>query len=159
MASMPSAIRDFPAALHRSESELPFVPYQEGVAFQLLHADVEAGLWVVRVRFQPGATLQRHKHTGEVFAVTFKGAWKYLEYPEVNTAGSYLFEPAGSVHTLHVLESNEGITDAWFAIRGANLNLDENGNVESVLDAAAALEIYTARCREEGHPEPNVIRT
>jgi len=75
----------------------------------------------------------------------------------VNTAGSYLFEPAGSIHTLHALKSNDGITDAWFAIRGANLNLDAAGNVESVLDAALALEIYTTRCREAGHPMPNVI--
>ena len=34
------------------------------------------------------------------------GAWKYAEYPEVNRAGSYLFEPAGSIHTLTVLEDN-----------------------------------------------------
>ena len=107
--------------------------------------------------FQPGVTIQRHKHTGEVFAFTLQGAWKYVEYPEVNTAGSYLYEPAGSVHTLHVLESNHEITDAWFAIRGANLNLDDKGNVESVLDAAAALEIYNAQCRQAGHERPNVI--
>ena len=62
-----------------------------------------------------------------------------------------------TVDTLHALKSDDGITDAWFAIRGANLNLDDNGNVESVLDAAMALEIYVTRCREEGHPVPNVI--
>jgi quercetin dioxygenase-like cupin family protein len=146
-----------PSALHRGESELPFVPYQEGVTFQLLQADVETGLWVVRVRFAPGVSIQRHKHTGEVFGFTLRGAWKYLEYPEVNTAGSYLYEPAGSVHTLHALESNTEITDAWFAIRGANLNLDEKGNVETVLDAGAVLEIYRARCRQAGHPTTDVI--
>jgi quercetin dioxygenase-like cupin family protein len=147
-----------PSALHRGEKDLPFVPYQPGVTFQLLHADIAAGLWVVRVRFEPGVTIQRHKHTGEVFGLTLRGAWKYLEYPEVNTAGSYLYEPAGSVHTLHVLESNQEITDAWFAIRGANLNLDDKGNVEAVIDAAAALEIYLAGCRQAGHPRPDVIR-
>jgi len=159
MASKPITATVAPAALHRSENELPFVTYQEGVTFQLLQADIEAGLWVIRVRFQPGTTIQRHKHTGEVFAFTLKGSWKYLEYPEVNTAGSYLFEPAGSVHTLHVPRSNSEVTDAWFAIRGANLNLDEQGNVESVVDAAAALEIYLARCRAEGHALPSVIGT
>jgi 2,4'-dihydroxyacetophenone dioxygenase len=159
MASSTTSLQNIPAALHRSEHELPFVAYQEGVVFQLLHVDIEAGLWVIRVRFQPGCTIQRHKHTGEVFAFTIQGAWKYLEYPEVNTAGSYLFEPAGSVHTLHVPESNQEITDAWFAIRGANLNLDEHGNVESVVDAAAALQIYLDRCRAEGHPPPKVIGT
>lgn len=157
MASKAVAIGVVPSALHRSESELPFVTYQEGVMFQLLQVNIEAGLWVIRARFQPGTTIQRHKHTGEVFAFTLKGSWKYLEYPEVNTAGSYLFEPAGSVHTLHVPASNHEVTDAWFAIRGANLNLDEQGNVESVSDASFVLDFYLDRCRAEGHPAPNVI--
>ena len=156
MSASPIAM-PLPTALHRGEKELPFVPYQEGVLFQLLQADIEGGLWVVRVRAQPGVTIQRHKHTGEVFAYTIAGAWKYLEYPEVNTEGSYLYEPAGSTHTLHVLKSNPGITDMWFAIRGANLNLDEKGNVEAVVDAGAVLEIYLAGCRAAGHPSPNVI--
>jgi 2,4'-dihydroxyacetophenone dioxygenase len=160
MAASPTAVPAVPAvplALLRNEKELPFVMYQPGVTFQLVHVDIEAGLWVVRVRAEPGATIQRHKHTGEVFAFTLQGSWKYLEYPEVNIAGSYLFEPAGSVHTLHVLKSNDEITDVWFAIRGANLNLDERGNVESVLDAAAVLDVYQARCREAGHATPMVI--
>ena len=88
-----------PLALHRAESDLPFVPYQEGVTFQLVQADIAAALWTLRLRAEPGITIQRHKHTGEIFAFTLQGSWKYLEYPEVNTAGSYLYEPPGSVHT------------------------------------------------------------
>ena len=146
-----------PVALHRAEKDLPFVAYQEGVVFQLLHADVEAGLWVIRVRFEPGVTIQRHKHTGEVFAFTLTGSWKYLEYPQVNTSGSYLYEPAGSIHTLHVPDTNTEVTDVWFAIRGANLNLDDEGNVESVLDAGAVLGIYRYVCEKDGHALPDVI--
>jgi len=146
-----------PEALHRAEKDLPFVEYQEGVVFQFLQADVATGLWVIRVRFQPGVTIQRHRHTGEVFAFTIRGSWNYVEYPELNTAGSYLFEPAGSIHTLYVPGSNKEVTDVWFAIRGANLNLDEAGNVESVLDAGAVLEIYRARCEKSGLAHPDVI--
>jgi len=147
----------FPISPNRGESDLPVVPYQEGVTFQLLQADVEAGLWVIRVRFEPGVSLQKHKHTGEVFGFTITGNWKYREYPEVNHAGSYLYEPAGSVHTLEVPAENKGITDVWFAIRGANLNLDERGNVESVLDAGAVLEVYRAQCAAAGLASPSVI--
>ena len=146
-----------PIALHRGESDLPFVPYQEGVTFQLCQVDLEAGFFVVRVRGEPGRTIQRHKHTGEIFAFTLSGSWKYLEYPEVNTAGSFLYEPAGSMHTLHFPATNTETTDVWFVLHGANLNLDEAGNVESVLDAGAALEAYRAGCRDAGLPEPNVI--
>ena len=157
MSAQPEALPNVPVSFHRAEEELPFVPYQDGVVFQLLHVDIEAGLWVVRVRFDAGVTIQRHKHTGEVFAFTLSGSWKYLEYPEINTAGSYLYEPAGSVHTLHVPASNEEITDVWFAIRGANLDLDSEGNVENVIDAGTILEVYRARCAEAGFSAPDVI--
>ena len=114
MATAFAPIPGIPEALHRAEKDLPFVEYQEGVVFQLLHADVAVGLWVIRVRFQPGVTIQRHRHTGEVFAFTLQGSWKYLEYPDVNVAGSYLFEPAGSIHTLDVPDTNKEVTDVWF---------------------------------------------
>ena len=157
MTATLTAIPGVPAALHRAERDLPFVDFQDGVVFQLLQVDVETGLWVIRVRFQPGVTIQRHSHTGEVFAFTLTGSWKYFEYPEVNTAGSYLYEPAGSIHTLHVPATNPEVTDVWFAIRGANLNLDEEGKVESVLDAGAVLEIYLGLCEAGGHGRPKVI--
>jgi 2,4'-dihydroxyacetophenone dioxygenase len=147
----------FPPALHRGEGELPFVTFLEGVEIQLVQASVENGLWVVRTRFAPGVTLPRHKHTGEVFAMTLSGSWRYLEYSDVNTAGSYLYEPAGSIHTLHVPSTNREATDVWFAIRGANLNLDEQGNVASVWDAQFVIDAYLELCRVAGHPRPAVI--
>lgn len=146
-----------PGALHRGEQELPFVTFMEGLELQLLQADVEKGLWVVRTRFAPGVTLPTHKHTGEVYALTLAGSWKYLEYPEVNTTGSYLYEPAGSVHTLHVPASNAGVTDVWFAISGANLNLDQQGQVASVWDAQFLIDSYLSLCEQAGHPTPRVI--
>lgn len=146
-----------PLSLHRAEDELPFVPYQEGVVFQLLQVNIEGGLWVIRVRFEPGVTIQRHRHTGEVFAFTVSGSWRYLEYPDINSAGSYLYEPAGAIHTLHVPATNKEVTDVWFAIRGANLDLDAAGNVETVLDAATVLGIYRGRCKERGLAAPRVI--
>jgi hypothetical protein len=146
-----------PMALHRGENDLPFVDLGDGSQLQLLHCDVEAGLWVVRSRFPAGYRVQTHKHTGEVYAFTIAGSWRYVEYPQVNTAGSYLFEPAGSVHTLIVPEDVEGVTDVWFAIRGANLNLDADGNVEMVIDAGVIRDFYLASCEQMGLPRPDVI--
>jgi quercetin dioxygenase-like cupin family protein len=144
-------------AIHRGESELPFVEFAEGVNLQLLQVDLDQGLWVVRTRFAPGITIPTHRHTGPVFAVTLAGSWKYLEYPDVNTAGSYLFEPAGSVHTLTVPPTEKDVTDVWFAIYGANLNLDANGNVEAVIDAELILQFYRNMCAAKGYGEPAVI--
>lgn len=157
MHAQVEAVGGIPTAAHLGEGELPFVRFTDGVDFQLLQVDVEAGLWVVRTKFDPGTTIQRHRHTGQVFAVTFSGAWRYLEYPEINRKGSYLFEPAGSIHTLHALSENTEVTDVWFAIYGGNLNLDDDGNVESVTDSSSVLEQYLTGCEELGLSKPPVI--
>src|SRR6478609_9484559 len=148
---------ELPRALHRGEADLPFVSVGAGTQIKKLQVDIPGGLWVVRTRFDPGITIPRHKHTGEVYAFTIAGMWKYLEYPEVNTAGSYLFEPAGSIHTLTVPAEVEGQTDVWFAIRGANLNLDDDDNVTTVIDAGLMADFYVAMCEELGHGRPAVI--
>ena len=149
---------DIPTAILRGEDELPFVDLGDGSTLQLLQVDVDQGLWVIRTKFRPGMTVDTHKHTGTVHAFTLSGSWKYLEYPDdVNVAGSYLFEPAGSIHTLHVPETNAGITDVFFAIHGANLNLDAEGNVESVYDASSILQAYMFLCEAQGIPRPSVV--
>jgi quercetin dioxygenase-like cupin family protein len=149
-----------PAAILRHEDDLPFVDLGDGSTLQLLQVDVDAGLWVIRTKFQAGMTVPTHKHTGVVHAFTLSGSWKYLEYPEdVNEAGSYLFEPAGSIHTLHVPEDNTEVTDVFFAIQGANLNLDAAGNVTSVIDAGGIRDFYLAMCEADGHGRPPVIGT
>lgn len=112
-----SIVETAPTAIHRGEDELPFVDIGDGTLLQLLQVDLAQGVWVVRNRFAPGTTIPTHKHTGHVFAFTVAGSWHYLESPEaVNRAGSYLYEPAGSVHTLHVPEGNTEVTDVWFTI-------------------------------------------
>ena len=157
MSSETISITELPLALHCGEGEVPFVPYQKDVEFQLLHVNVENALWVVRVRFQPGVTIARHRHTGEVLAFTLAGSWRYLEYPDVNTAGSYLYEPAGAIHTLHVPDTNDDVTDVWFAVRGANLDLDDDENIIAVLDAGAVRDMYLTQCAEKGLPNPPVL--
>ena len=156
MTTVP-ALPGFPRAIHRGDSELPFVSLGDGTHIQLLHVNIPQGLWVVRTRFEPGVTIPTHRHTGPVYAFTLAGRWKYLEYPEVNTAGSYLYEPAGSVHTLTVPADQQGVTDVWFAIYGANLNLDADGNVVSVIDATFIRQVYLAACMANDLPPPNLI--
>jgi 2,4'-dihydroxyacetophenone dioxygenase len=150
-------VTEIPRALHLGEEDAPFVDLGNGVELQVLKIDIEAGLWVIRNRFQPGLVVERHKHTGCVHAFTLSGSWKYLEYPEVNRAGSYLFEPAGSIHTLIVPEDNTEVTDVWFAIQGANLNLDENDQIQMVIDAALIRDVYLGACEAAGLPRPPVI--
>jgi 2,4'-dihydroxyacetophenone dioxygenase len=147
-----------PTAILRHEEELPFVDLGDGSTLQLLQVDVEAGLWIIRTKFTPGMTVDTHKHTGCVYAFTMSGSWLYLEYPDsVNVAGSYLFEPAGSIHTLHVPEANTEVTDVVFVIHGANLNLDADGNVTSVIDAGMVRDFYVVMAEAAGCTDPPVI--
>jgi quercetin dioxygenase-like cupin family protein len=156
---MASIAPEAPTAIHRGKDQLPFITFPDGTGMQVLQVDLSVGVWVVQSRFPAGITIPTHKHTGLVYAFTRSGSWHYLESPEsVNTEGSYLFEPAGSVHTLHVPETNTEPTNVWFTIYGANLNMDEAGNITSVIDAHNVLTYYRYLCKEQhGLTDPPVV--
>lgn len=143
------------AASHRGANDLPFVDIGDGNKLKVIQVDDGLGLWIVENIFQPGYTVPTHRHTGPVFGYTVSGAWHYREYPDdVNRAGSFLYEPAGSVHTLECLEPD---TQVWFQMYGVNLNLDADGNVESVFDGAGTLAVYLALAEAEGYERPDVL--
>ena len=149
-----TAIETAPEALHLGRDDLPFVEIGDGNKLKVLHVDEKEGLWIVENIFQAGYEVQKHRHTGPVWGYTVAGAWKYKEYDYVNRGGSFLYEPAGSVHTLQCIEDD---TRVWFHMYGVNLNLDADGNVESVTDGASALAGYYALCEAAGIPRPNVL--
>ena len=143
-----------PHAIHLGANDLPFVEIGDGNKLKVIQVDVGEGLWIVENIFQAGYAVQTHRHTGPVYAYTVSGAWKYREYDYVNRAGSFLYEPAGSMHTLEAIEDD---TQVWFQMYGSNLNLDADGNIESVFDGPGTLEVYLALAEAEGFPPPNVL--
>lgn len=150
-----------PEALHVATNERPFADNfgMEGVSLQLIQADVEASTFTVRIRFAPGVQLPPHHHTGLVFAYTLSGEWYYLEYQDStkNRAGSYMYEPPGSLHTLKISDHNEELTDVIFVIQGAMLILDDEGRVIQVLDAASHIKDWSDALKEQGKPVPEII--
>ena len=147
-------IETAPTAVHIGDEELPFVDIGNANKMKVIQVKEREGLWIVENIFQADYEVQRHKHTGPVYAYTTSGAWKYKEYDYVNRAGSFLYEPAGSIHTLQCIEND---TRVWFHMYGVNLNLDSNDNVESVADGAGTLAFYLAMCEQLGLPRPNVL--
>lgn len=132
-------------------ADLPMVDLPDGSKLQLLHVDLNQNLWILRNVFNPGFSVDTHYHTGCVFAVTQQGEWFYQEYPHlVNKAGSYLFEPAHSIHTLTVAKDASEPAIVWFAIYGTNVNIDAAGNVTSIVDAQTVLAYYRAACEMAG---------
>lgn len=155
-------LQTIPAALHVGTDDVPWVDDWLGVAgirMKVLLADVEGGVFVVRVGFAPGMQLPKHLHTGAVHAYTFAGEWAYLEYPDSppNRAGSYLYEPPGSTHTLKVADDITEETDALFVVHGAMVLYDEANAVIDVIDAASHKRDYLAMAREQGKPTPRII--
>lgn len=143
-----------PSAVHLGAEDLPFVEIGDGNKLKVIQVDVAKELWIVENIFQKSYVVQTHRHTGPVYAYTTSGAWKYQEYDYVNRAGSFLFEPLGSTHTLECIEDD---THVWFQMYGQNLNLDAEGNVESILDGPSTLEAYYLLAEAEGFPRPDVL--
>jgi quercetin dioxygenase-like cupin family protein len=123
----------------------------EGVHFKPLRLDLEAGCWVVLAVLSPGAQLPVHYHTGTAEAYTISGRWYYLEYPDQpQTAGSYLYEPGGSVHTFVCPESNTEDTVIFVRVEGANINFTEDGQFHSVLDAVTIRHLVSNMAEAQG---------
>lgn len=109
-----------------------------GTRIKPLRLDIEAGEWVILAAFAPGSEVQLHYHTGVAEVYTLQGRWNYAEYPDQpQTAGSYLYEPGGSVHTLTV--PADGVEDVIMFVRvqGANINFNQDGTFASILDATS----------------------
>ena len=143
-----------PTAVHVGADDLPFVDIGDGSKLKVLQVKEREGLWIVENIFMAGYVVPTHKHTGPVWGYTRSGAWKYKEYDYVNRAGSFLYEPAHSVHTLEIVEDD---TQVWFHMYGSNLNLDEDGNVTSVFDGPTTLAAYYMLAEVQGFPKPNVL--
>ncbi len=145
-------------ALHVGSEAAPFVDIGDGTLIQLLMVDLAQNIWITRNRMQPGTTVIKHYHTGPVYAFTIEGRWYYEEYPDtVNEAGSFLFEPAGSVHTLTIPADQMGETVVWFMINGTNINVDEDGTVVSIADAHNVLAGYRFLCEAQGLSSDAVV--
>ncbi|MBU3062726.1 2,4'-dihydroxyacetophenone dioxygenase family protein [Nocardia sp. NEAU-G5] len=122
-----------------------------GVHFKPLRLDLETGQWVVLAIFEPGAAVPLHYHTGIAQGYTLAGRWHYLEYPDqMQTAGSYLYEPAGSVHTFVSPADNTEDTVLLAFVEGGNVNFTEDGHFHSILDGVTIRHLTDALSQAQG---------
>ena len=71
-----------------------------------------------------------------------------------NVAGSYLFEPPGTTHTLKIADNAGEWTEILFILYGAMLHMDNDGVIIGVTDAESVLAEYAQRLKEQGSPLP-----
>ena len=124
-----------------------------------LFLDSENGLWVLLIKFDPGAVLPMHFHTGTVHFYTISGAWNYAEYPDdEQTAGSYLYEPGGSIHTFVVKADATEPAVGFMVVNGSNVNFDADGNFLNIMDAGWIEAMLHGACAAQGRSVPRYIK-
>jgi len=129
-----------------------------GVDVYPLFLDGERGVWVLYAKFRAGLTLPTHYHTGSVHFYTTGGLWHYVEYPDQpQTAGSYLYEPGGSIHTFHAPEEYGG-TEGFMVVEGANINFDADGNYVNIMDATWIEQMVIAAAERQGLGKPRYFK-
>ena len=145
-------------ARHVGAREVPWVPntVYPGAELRLLQADTLHGIVVMAGRLPGNLEIGTHRHSGAVHMFTLSGAWKYHEHDFVNRAGSYLYEPPESVHTLYVLPNDE-MTETLSVVYGETQYLDAQGAVTHVSNAETNLKMYYESCEQAGVPRPSGI--
>ncbi|WP_295857330.1 2,4'-dihydroxyacetophenone dioxygenase family protein [uncultured Xylophilus sp.] len=153
--ALPTSITAQDALLTLNIHEVDFLPgAAPGYEIVPLFLDRENGVWVLYGKFQPGTRLPAHFHTGTVHFFTTKGRWNYLEYPDdPQRAGSYLYEPAGSIHTFSVPADASEAAEGFMVVHGANVNFDGDKFL-GIRDAGAIEDGILNHARENGRPPP-----
>ena len=125
-------------AVAASADEREWVPAaMPGVWMRPLLFDTVRGAWVNVVRIRAQGFISRHAHPAPVHGYVISGRWRYAERDWVATAGSYLFEPPGDVHTL-IGEGTESVTLFW--ITGTLIELDDEGRILGYADVFTRIE-------------------
>ena len=109
-----------------------------GIHIKPLRLDPEKGQVVLMATMAPGCLLPIHYHTGTAEVYTFSGCWRYAEYPDQpQTAGDYLYEPGGSVHTFYCPEDNTEDTVVLLWMEGAQIGFNQDGTLHHINDATS----------------------
>ena len=111
--------------------------------------DTGAGSWISILRMRGAGTIQRHRHASPVTAWTLDGSWGYREHDWVARAGSFVYEPAGHIHTLYI-HPEQGHMTAVFHIFGPLVYVTADGVAEDYEDVFVRIERYAAHCRKVG---------
>lgn len=118
-----------PSEILQDTDQLRWIPIVSGIEYRLLFTSHETGRWTVMFRCLPGSYFPRHRHygAGEYFVV--RGRMEYRMGTAL--AGTYGYEPLGSVHELTTFPE---YTELLFTNFGPVAFLAEDGSVASILD-------------------------
>lgn len=129
---------------------LPWVEIGIGIQFKFLSINESTGAYTMLTRYPPGTQLPPHRHSGNVFAYTLQGRWRYLEHDFIAGPGHIAHEMANSSHTLKVLDDNTEDMILLTYMNGDLITYDEQGNIWAIDDAQTQLANYLRMAKEQG---------
>jgi 2,4'-dihydroxyacetophenone dioxygenase len=98
----------------------------------------------LRARRRRVGTINLHRHLAPVEAWVLAGQWRYLEHDWTAGPGSFVYEPAGDVHTLTTVGDQEMIT--LFSMHGPIEYIGPDGQVTFTETAQTKLRRYLDFC-------------
>ena len=122
------------------DDERVWVPQAKDVWFRPLFLNTATGGWCNLLRVRKSGVLHRHRHPGAVFGYVIKGSWRYREHDWVATAGSFVYEPPGEIHTL-VVDDDVPEMITFFNIAGAMIYLDDDGGIVGYEDVHSKIDL------------------
>ena len=159
---VPAAFTHQPRLLSLNIHDEPGITFGDlapGITLWPLFIDPANATWVMYARYEPGVQLARHFHTGVVHFFTVKGRWGYAEHPaDEQRAGSYLFEPANSLHTFTIPDDATEAVEGFMVVTGANVNFDAEGNYIGTDHAGSMEALILDAAKAQGIDLPRYIR-
>jgi anti-sigma factor ChrR (cupin superfamily) len=105
-----------PTSLYVNAADVPWVQRHRGVFWKTLWQDGDGEHKAILMRYDPGATIPRHRHVGDEQIWVLEGS--VADDTGVCTAGNYARRPPGCVHSVKsesgalVLAVTSGPTEA-----------------------------------------------
>jgi anti-sigma factor ChrR (cupin superfamily) len=92
-------------------SELPWVEARPGVRHKKIWEDKAGERRAILARFEPGATLARHRHVGDELIFVIEGA--NADESGLVTTGNMNYRPDGCVHTVNTRNGATVLAVVW----------------------------------------------
>ena len=90
-------------AIAKSPEHFPWQPFRAGVEIYRLYGDGQQGSAAALLKYEPGASVPEHEHTGYEHIIVLSGAQQ--DYQGNHAAGTLVINPPGSGHKV---ASDEG---------------------------------------------------
>jgi 2,4'-dihydroxyacetophenone dioxygenase len=134
------------------EDDRLWVPYADGVWFQLCCFNVTSGGFSLVLKGLPGSMVGTHYHVGTVHGYTMRGHWRYLEHDWIaKPRNLHLRTRRRSAHAGdHGRFARPMMT--FFVVEGGLIYLDKptNGGFTAYDDGFTLLELTRKHYREAG---------